>query len=141
MRKPCEALLARAAREVDEDVRARLRSRLHTDPALSARLLPREAGRPAAMARPGESPAPCVAQALGISERLADDILRDQSGRTLAVAAKALGLNRAAFSALALLALPAADLTLCYARLDAFDAVSMAEASCEWRCWSVRHAA
>src|SRR5271154_5391765 len=42
MRAPCEALLARTAREVDDDTKARLRVRLHADPALCARILPRE---------------------------------------------------------------------------------------------------
>jgi len=56
MRSTCEALLARAAREVDDDTRARLRIRLYADPALSARILPREAPGPAlvAAARQGD---------------------------------------------------------------------------------------
>ena len=46
---------------------------------------------------------------------LAGEILDDESGHALAVAAKALGLNRAAFSTLALLAQPGRDSTPAYA--------------------------
>src|ERR1700722_10163951 len=42
MRGPCEALLTQAAREVNSDIRARLRVRLYADPELAARVLPRE---------------------------------------------------------------------------------------------------
>ena len=42
MRGVCEALLAKAARDVDADTRARLRVQLYSDPDLADRVLPRE---------------------------------------------------------------------------------------------------
>jgi hypothetical protein len=144
MRATCEALLARAAQEVDDDTRARLRGRLCADPDLSGRMLPRQAQDRALVeaARSGETVHQRIARALGISEKLASEILNDNSGRALAVAAKALGLNRAAFSGLAMLAQPRGDVAACYGRLDAFDAVSAVEASRELRRWSgEQHAA
>jgi len=143
MRGACEALLARAAREVDDDARTRLRIRLYADPNLSARVLPREAQDKALVdgARAGEKLAPRMARSLGVSESLAHDILEDSSGHALAVAAKAMGLNRAAFSTLALLGQPGGDLKTCYARLDAFDAISASEASRELRRWRDQQAA
>src|SRR6201996_4558077 len=42
MKGVCEALLAKAVREVDGDTRARLRVILHADPELAHRVLPRE---------------------------------------------------------------------------------------------------
>ena len=144
MRGACEALLARAAQEVDDDTRARLRIRLYADRALAAWVLPREAPDKTLVdsARAGEPIVPRIARTLGISENLARDILEDQSGHALAVAAKAIGLNRATFSAVALLAQPGGDLGACYARLDAFDAISASEAARELRRWSgQQHAA
>jgi hypothetical protein len=137
MRGACEALLARAAREVDAVARARLRIRLFADAALAARVLPREAPERNLVdsARAGDAMEQPVARALGVSEQLAGDILKDRSGRALAVAAKAIGLNRSAFSALALLAQSGGDLGACYARLDAFDAISASEAARELRGW------
>jgi hypothetical protein len=142
MRGPCEALLARAAREVDDETRARLRIRLFADPALASRILPREAVGSGLVeaARRGEALSPRVARALGISENLAGDILQDRSFHGLAVAAKALGLNRAAFSSLALLISSEDDIEACYQRLDAFDAMSAVEASRELRRWTARAA-
>jgi AraC-like DNA-binding protein len=138
MRTTCEALLARAAREVDEDTRARLRIRLYADPALAGRVLPREAQDRALIeaARRGEIVLPRIARALGVSERQASDILGDESGHALAAAAKALGLNRAAFSGLAMLVQARDDVAACYRRLDAYDAISAVEASRELRRWS-----
>jgi hypothetical protein len=138
MRRPCEALLARAAAEVDEDAKARLEARLHADPALAARILPRETPDRALVeaARNGEAVAPRIAQALGLPESLALEILCDESGYALAVAAKALGLNRAAFSSLVLLSCPVGSADTCYHRLEAFDAISAVEASRELRRWT-----
>ena len=138
MRAPCEALLARAAHEVDEDTRTRLRVQLYADPALAARVLPRAPQDRALVeaARKGEEIAPRIARALGIPEGLALEILLDDSGHALAVAAKALGLNRAAFSSLVLLSCPVGDLEINYRRLDAFDALSTVEASRELRRWT-----
>jgi hypothetical protein len=145
MRAPCEALLARAAREVDDDTRARLRIRLYADPELAARMLPREAPDRGLIeaARNGQSVTPRIARALGIAENLVSEILNDASGHALAVACKALGLNRAAFSSLTILAQPRSDVASCYGRLDAFDAVSAVEAARELRRWSgdAQHAA
>jgi hypothetical protein len=143
MRGSCESLLPRAAREVDDDTRARLRIRLYADPALSARVLPREAQDKSLVdsARAGEPLGQRIARALGISEYLAIEILEDVSGHALAVAAKAIGLNRAAFSTLVLLAQPGGDLGACYAKLDAFDTISAPEASRELRSWSDQRAA
>ena len=135
MRGTCEALLARAAREVDDDTRSRLRVRLYADPAVAGRVLPREAQDRILVeaARAGENVLPRVARVLGVSEALAADILSDESGYALAAACKALGLNRAAFSGLTLLVQPCRDVTACYRRLDAFDNVSAVEASRELR--------
>jgi hypothetical protein len=63
-------------------------------------------------------------------------LLEDDSGRALVVAAKALGLNRAAFSSLVMLTCPQGDVAACYQRLDAFDALSALEASHELRRWA-----
>ena len=138
MRGTCEALLARAAQEVDDDTRARLRIRLYADPELAGRMLPRQPHDRALIdaARAGEAVLPRIARALGISEKLASEILNDESGRALVVACKALGLNRAAFSGLAMLVQPRGDAAACYARLDAFDRISAVEASRELRRWS-----
>ena len=144
MRATCEALLARAAREVDDDTRARLRVRLYSDPALASRMLPREAQDRVLVeaARNGEQVTPRIARALGITESRACEILADDSGYALAVAAKAIGLNRAAFSSLAMLSQPRGDAAACYARLDAYDAISVVEASRELRRWNgEQHAA
>lgn len=143
MRGACEALLARAAREVDDDARIRLRIRLYADPNLAARVLPREAQDKALVdiARAGEPLVARMARSLGVSESLANDIMEDHSGYALAVATKAMGLNRAAFSTLALLGQPCGDLNACYARLDAFDAIPAAEASRELRRWRDQQAA
>ena len=144
MRGACETLLARAAREVDGDTRARLRIRLYADAALASRVLPREAPDKTLVdgARAGEPMTPRIARALGVSEKLADDILQDNSGYALAVAAKALGLNRSAFSTLTLLAQPGGDLTACYTRLEAFDAITATDARRELRRWNgEQHAA
>jgi hypothetical protein len=143
MRGACEALLARAAREVDEETRTRLRIRLFPDAALAARVLPRETQHKVLVevARAGDAVAPRLARTLGVSERIAAEILRDPTGHDLAVAAKAMGLNRAAFSALILLTQPAADLKTTCARLEVFDAITAGEASREVRHWNDQHAA
>ena len=141
MRGACEALLARAVREVDDATRARLRIRLCADAALCARILPREPQDRVLVeaARGGEAIAPRLARVLGVSPGLAEKILRDESGHALAVAAKALGLKRAAFSTLVLLTGPEGDDN--GRRLDAFDALTAVEASRELRRWSSEMAA
>ena len=141
MRAPCEALLVRAVQDVDGDTRARLRLRLSADPALSVRVLPPDGKTMMEKARAGEAIAPLMARALDISEGLANEIVRDGSGHALAVAAKAMGLSRADFSALALLVQPGGHVSDCYTRLDAFDAVSTEDASRELQSWPHPHAA
>jgi hypothetical protein len=144
MRATCEALLARTVQEVDGDTRARLRIRLYADPELSGRMLPREAQDRALVqaARSGEALLPRIARALGVTESRASEILADDSGHALAVAAKVLGLNRAAFSSLTLLSQPRGEAGACYARLNAYDAISAVDASRELRRWnSEQHAA
>ena len=93
---------------MDDDTRARLRVRLYADPALADRVLPREAQDRALVeaARTGETVAAAHRPRAGHFRKLAPEILDDESGQALAVAAKALGLNRAAFSGLALLVQP-----------------------------------
>jgi hypothetical protein len=138
MRAPCEKLLAQAGREVDRDARARLRVRLFADPALAARLLPRDLPERALVeaARHGDVVAP-LARALGLPPETAQHILED--GWALAIAAKAVGLSRAAYSALALLAHPPKNgATLA---LDAFEQVGAAEAARQLRDWRNKAAA
>jgi hypothetical protein len=128
MRAPCEALLERAAREVDDETKARLRGRLESKPALAARLLPRaEIGRKLVeAARGGEEVTSLLARTLNLSESQVLKILCDESGQALASAAKALGLSRAAFSSLVLLSCPLGDSDTNARRLDAFDRISAA---------------
>ena len=120
MRPTCEALLASAAREVDAHTRTRLRVRLYADPALAARVLPREA-RDAPLvecARSGESVAARLAETLALSP---------------ARACKSLGVSRATFSALALLC--ADDMSAGSEILSAYDDVPAVEAARALRQW------
>lgn len=133
MRAICETLLARAARDVDPDTRARLRVQLFADPALSARILPREAPSRSLIeaARRGNDVARHLAERLGVDETCAARILADDSCAALAAAAKAADLGRPAFSALVVLT--HSDATR--AQLDAYDAVSAADAARRLRGW------
>lgn len=121
MRGACEALLAKAAHDVDAATRARLRVLLCSQPELASRVLPRESATQGLIetARQGGDLVMSLAARLGIDEKRAAKILEDETGSALAVACKAAGLDRAAFSTLALLSrrgrIPA------YALLDAFD--------------------
>lgn len=137
MRAICETLLARAARDVDPDTRARLRVRLYADPELSARILPREAPSRSLIeaARSGEDVAHHLAERLGVDDACAAQILADDSCVQLAAAAKAADLGRPAFSALVVLTFAAAT----RAQLDAYDAISVSDAARRLRDW--RHAA
>lgn len=145
MRGACEALLAKAARDVDAPTRARLRVRLYADPELSARVLPRESNARTLIeaARKGENLPPLLAGFLGVDEIVAGDILSDESGFSLAIAAKGAGLDRAAFSALALLTRPPGAEGTVRAMLDSYDAIGAAEAARRLRTWreSFSHAA
>ena len=144
MRGPCEALLARAAREVDSKIRARLWVRLHADPALAARVLPRNETVSneliAAARKDGDIRAP-LAQALNLPASRVEEILADPGA--LALICKGLRLSRVTYSTLAVLAggKNQAD----YSRLDRYDTVETSEAVRqlqEWRIQSaVQHAA
>ena len=91
MRGACEALLARAARDVDAATRARLRVQLYSHPELAGRVLPREASdrrsdstrRARAATVTGRWP-----RVLGVESKMAAQILDDEIGAALAVACK-----------------------------------------------------
>jgi hypothetical protein len=137
MRGVCEALLAKAARDVDTAARARLRVRLYADPELSARVLPRET--PAHLlldaARGGDDLCGKLAENLGLDAAMARQVLDDDSGMALAAACKGANLDRATFSALMLLGKPGRDQKSAYAVLDAFDNVPVSEATRLLRGW------
>ena len=138
MKGVCEALLAKAAREVDAPTRARLRVRLYGDPELASRVLPRESAsqKLIAAARQAMDELPeALAQCLGVDAAMAKQILEDESGAALAVACKGANLDRAAFSALALLTRPGRDRMHAFAVLDAFDTVPVSEATRVLRGW------
>jgi hypothetical protein len=132
MRAPCEALLERAACEIDWAARARLAKRMETNPDLPVRFLSalffhasgqlkahilarnQAADLPSytgstdeaallAAARSGHSLGGKFARILGIPDETAQSILADTSGHSLAVACKGAHVSRAAFSALAVL--------------------------------------
>ena len=137
MRSACEALLAKAAHDVDEATRARLRVQLYSDPELASRVLPRESATQGLIetARQGGDLAGPLAAQLGVNGKTAAQILDDETGVALAVACKGAGLDRAAFSALVLIARPGRDRSHAYAVLDAFDSVPAGEASRVLRNW------
>ena len=137
MRGVCEALLAKAARDVDAATRARLRVQLYSDPDLSHRVLPRESTVQALIeaARAGEPLPTVLAHSLGVDDKMAMQILDDETGAALAVACKGANIDRAAFSALALLTRPGRDRSHAFAVLDTFDTVPMSEATRVLRGW------
>jgi hypothetical protein len=140
MRAVCEALLAKAARDVDAATRARLRVQLCCDPELALRVLgPRESATQTIIgaARKGDNDGvvKSLAQSVGVDDVMARQILDDESGAALAVACKGSGLDRAAFSALALMAHPGRDRVHAFAVLDAFDTVPTSEATRVLRGW------
>lgn len=137
MRGACEALLSRAARDVDAATRARLRVQLYSHPELAGRVLPRESSIQdlIAAARQGGDLAGLLAKLLGVDGKMAAQILDDESGAALAVACKGASLDRASFSALALLAQPGRDRVHAYAVLDTFDNVPASEAARVLRDW------
>lgn len=81
------------------------------------------------MARHGGNLVMALAVRLGVDEKRAAQILEDETGVALAVACKGAGLDRATFSALALLARPASDRNHAYAMLDAFENLPAGEAT------------
>jgi len=137
MRQVCESLLAKAVRDLDPVARARLRVQLYAQPGLVQRILPREAGSQALIeaARSGRSLVEPLARSLGVDDRIAHDILKDDSGGKLAVACKGACMDRAAFSALALLIHPVRERSDAFVMLDTFDSVPMSEASRKLRSW------
>ena len=137
MRDVCETLLAKAARDIDESTRARLRVQLYSHPALAQRVLPREAASQSLIqaARTGKDLVSALSERLGVSGRIARDILQDQSGAKLAVACKGSHMDRASFSALALLIHPAHDRNHAFVMLDTFDNVPANEAGRMLRNW------
>jgi hypothetical protein len=137
MRDICEALLAKAARDVDAATRTRLRVQLYSDPDLADRVLPRESAVQALIeaARAGERLPEVLAGSLGVDDKMALQILDDETGGALAVACKGANIERAAFSALVLLARPGRDRAHAFAVLDAYDNVPMSEATRVLRGW------
>jgi hypothetical protein len=137
MRGACEALLVKAAHDVDAATRARLRVQLCSDPELAGRVLPRESAAQGLIetARQGGDLALMLAELLGVGENMAAQILGDETGVALAVACKGVNMDRAAFSALAILARPGRDRIQAYSVLDAFDTVPAGEAARVLRGW------
>jgi hypothetical protein len=143
MKGVCEALLAKAARDIDAPTRARLRVQLYSDPELSARVLPRESisQNLVQTVRNGEDVATSLAISLGVDAAMARQILDDETGAALAVACKGAHIDRAAFSALALLSHPGRERARAFAMLDTFDDVPSSEATIVLRGWRESQAA
>jgi Uncharacterised protein conserved in bacteria (DUF2336) len=142
MRSVCEALLVKAARDVDAVTRARLREQLAFHPGLVQRVLPRETSQVLVeTARAGEDLSMALAESLSLHEDTARKILDDDSGTALAVACKGANIDRAAFSALALLTRPRRGRSDAFALLDAFDNVPETEAARQLREWRENKAA
>lgn len=141
MQSACEALLARAAREVDAAVLTLLRLRLAGHPALAARVLPNAVPTEASTALPTVNLAPTLiemaragidvrarlAEALHLSGPRVEEILASDHG--LALLCKGLDLPRTVFSSLAMLMSGEGDIAQCYARLDGYDAVTAGDAA------------
>ena len=136
MRGICETLLAKAARDVDAATRTRFRVQLYADPELTARVLPREsvAQNLVAAARSGDLQT-VLADSLGVEPRMAQQILDDESDAALVVACKGAQIDRAAFSALAILTRPGCDRDAMAAVLEAYDAMPLSEATRVLRGW------
>ena len=148
MRGACEALLARAAREVDDDILARLQARLSTDPDLAARMPPRRETLSRSLietARCGGDVMTLLAEALNLSLFRTGELFSDPSGHTLALACKGLQLSRAAFSTLAMLLARKSDILQYYATLNIYDATNASQAAEQLQDWrasdKVQHAA
>jgi len=106
MRMVCEALLAKATRDLDTTNRTRLPQGLQ--PVIEA-------------ARKGGNVAVPLARSLHVDTAKAERILEDASGAALAAACKGAGIDRAAFSALVLLLWPQRDRNHAFTVLDAFE--------------------
>jgi hypothetical protein len=143
MRSVCETLLAKAAHDVDAQTRARLRLQLQSHPDLAQRALPQDtaAQAPVEAARSGKDLTAALGQSLGVEAETARQILDDASGTALAVACKGAQIDRAAFSALAVLTHPSRNRSQAFAVLDAFDKVAMSDAAYMLHRWRESHAA
>ncbi len=142
MRGVCEALLTKAARDVDAATRARLRAQLNSHPDLAQRVLPHEISQVLVeTARNGENLTAVLAESLRVHETLAQQILDDDSGAALATACKGAHIDRAAFSALALLTRPKRDRSHAFGVLDAFDNILESDAIRALRDWRESQAA
>jgi Uncharacterised protein conserved in bacteria (DUF2336) len=121
MRRICEVLLAKTARDVDP----------------ATRVLPRESAVQSLIeaARMGEHLTWALSQSLGVDDKMAEQILEDETGAALAVACKGANIERAAFSALALLVKPGRDRAQAFAVLEAYDNVPLSEAARLLRSW------
>ena len=135
MRPVFENLLAKTAREVDADTRARLRVQLYADRELAARVLPRENNvMPLiAAAREGQGLAERLAETLGLDAPRTAEILQEESGEALAIACKGAGISRAIFSTLALLSYPRREGIS--ERLSVYDRVTTLDAARTLRAW------
>jgi len=135
MREICETLLAKAARDIDAATRSRLRVQLYSHPDLAQRVLPRGSATQTLIeaARSGKDLVPALAASLGVDRKLAGEILQD--GAKLAIACKGACMDRAAFSALALLTHPARDRSHAFVMLDTFDTMPVSEACRHLRNW------
>jgi len=83
------------------------------------------------------------AKGTGLSGEIADEVLRDESGRSLAIVCKGAHARRATFSALAALTDPAHGIEDSYVRLANYDAVPLGAAErmlAHWRAqdWATR---
>lgn len=162
MRTPCEALLERAARDVDAATRARLAQRIDGHADLPVALLnalffvaseslkksivarnenavdlpaDESVADEAALvraARGNEAFTVEFARLLNVSVETAQDILTDISGQSLAVACKGAHVTRAGFSALTLLT---AKNVACGTRLAAYEAVPQLAAERMLHAW------
>lgn len=136
MRPVFENLLTKTAREVDPDVRARLRVQLFGDRDLAARVLPKEKSPDACVieaVREGGDVVAALAEALGLDQYNTAEILKEATGEALGIACKGAGLSRLAFSTLALLALPEGGDAA--QRLALYDRIATLDASRTLRSW------
>ncbi len=95
----------------------------------------------AARSKPQSEFTASFASLLGIEQATAESILRDPTGRALAVACKGAHLARATFSALALLTETGAALQTAREKLASFDSVPLTGAERLLDFWRTRHAA
>ena len=165
MRMPCEALLERAARDVDAATRARLAQRVDGHPELPVALLnalffvASESLKKSIVARNETADLPAdddiadeaalinaarsnsafvnqFARLLNVSIETAQDILSDASGQSLAVACKGAHVTRAGFSALTMLT---SKDKACGTRLEAYESVPQHAAERMLHAWRLHN--